>query len=128
MIEVLIALGIFTVGTLVIINLFPKGLRLGRESKEISVATGLAQERIEEIISLNYDDIPAGVIDSKARINPNPQNPYYIYQREARSAYVDSNLNESITDTELKKITVTVYWIADAKEKTVQLIRLLNKK
>ncbi len=127
-IEVIIALGLFTVGVVVALSVFPKGLKLERESKEISVATNLAGERLEELITENYDDIPVGTIDAKARIDTNPQSQFYIYQRSADATFVDSNLNESPTDTGLKKITVTTYFLEGFQEKTIQLIRLLNKK
>jgi len=127
-IEVIIALGILTIGVVVTLSVFPKGLKLERESKEISVATDLAQERLEELVTENYDDIPIGTIDAKAKVDTNPQSQFYIYQRSADAQFVDSNLNVSATDTELKKITVTVYFTEVNQEKSIQLVRLLNKK
>lgn len=126
--EVIIALGILSVSLLVIINLFPKGIKMTRESKEISVATNLAKERIEELISESYENIPTGTIDVKARLDNNPQNQFYIYQREALAEYVDSDLATSVSDTGLKKITVSVYWTENAQEKNVRIIRLLNQR
>lgn len=128
LIEVILAIGIFAIGTLAAINLFPKGLRLGREAKETSVATSLAQEQVEEVLAQNYDDIATGTIEPKARIDSNPNSQFYIYQRQTAVNFADSNLSTTTTDTGLKKITVTVYYPEGAQEKTIQIIRLLNKK
>lgn len=128
LVEIIVAMTVVTIGVLAVINLFPRGLRLARESKETSVAINLTQEKIEELIAQNYDDIPTGIIEAKDRVDNNPSSQFYIYQRETQADYADSNLNTTAQDTELKKITVTVFWIENGREKTVQIVRLLNKR
>ena len=128
LIEIVIAISIFSIGVMAVLNLFPKGLRLSQESKELSVATNLAQEKIEEYLAKNYDEIPTGIIEAKSRVDNDPNSQFYAYQRMVESAFIDSDLNDSISDTDFKKIVVTIYWIEKSKEKNIQLIRLLNKR
>lgn len=127
LIEIIISISILSVALIATLSLFPKGLQLGRESKETSVATSLAQEKIEEIIAMSYDEIPTGIVEDRSPVETDPQSQFSIYEREALADFVDSDLNVSATDTEFKKIIVTVYWSVGTREKTVQLIRLLNK-
>lgn len=128
LIEIVIAISIFSIGVIAVLNLFPKGLRLSQESKELSVATNLAQEKIEEYLAKNYDEIPTGIIEAKSRVDNDPNSQFYAYQRTVESAFIDSDLNDSISNIDFKKIVVTIYWIEKSKEKNIQLIRLLNKR
>ncbi|OIP23519.1 hypothetical protein COX95_01270 [bacterium CG_4_10_14_0_2_um_filter_33_32] len=128
LIEVIFALGIFAVGIVAILALFPKGIILGRQSKETTVAANLAQEKTEEYISQNYDDIPIGNIEVRLKADSDPNSQLYKYERSVTVEYVDSNLSVSIADTGLKKIVTDVYWKESGREKSLQIVRLLNKK
>jgi len=110
LIEALLAVAILIVGVLSIINVFPVAVKISRTAEQETVAANLAQAKIEEIFSWGYDNIPLGEIEAKHRLAPTSSNPFYFYQRQTDSTYVDGNLVNSASPTGLKKITVTVFW------------------
>jgi len=127
LIEAIMAMAIFSVGIMAVLTVFPKGISLGREAKEITVAAQLAQEKIEETLSLSYDDIPIGQVEARSKVETDPGSQFYIYEREVNSELVDENLFVTNDDLGLKKIQVKVYWQQPDGEKNVEIIRLLNR-
>ena len=127
LIEAIMAMAIFSVGIMAVLTVFPKGISLGREAKEITVATQLAQEKIEETLSLSYDDIPVGQVEARSKVDTDTNSQFYIYEREVSSELVDNDLLVTNDDIGLKKIQVKVYWQQPDGEKNVEIIRLLNR-
>jgi Tfp pilus assembly protein PilV len=110
LIEALLAVAILIIGILSIINIFPVVVKISRTAEQETVAANLAQAKFEEIFSWGYDNTPLGEIEAKHRLASTSSNPFYFYQRQTVSTYVDGNLADSATPTGLKKITVTVFW------------------
>jgi prepilin-type N-terminal cleavage/methylation domain-containing protein len=130
-IEVLVSLLIVSMVATSILLIFPLTLRIGKNSEMNSVATTLAQGRIEEISLQDYDDIPIGTIENKVRISGSPQSPFYSYYRTTTISYADGNLNDTATDQGLKKVTVTIFWkstITLPTEKSLTIRGLIAKK
>lgn len=127
-VEVVVAISILIIGILAIVQLFPEGLRVGRISKQMSVANNLAQAKIEEVIAKHYDDIGTGIIENRAKVDSNPESQFYIYERQTEVDLVDANLNNSSEDIGLKKITISIWWQEKDHEKNITLRRLLTKK
>lgn len=128
-IEVMVAITIFSIGLLTIITAFPLALKISNQSSQTTVAINLAQAKIEEIFYLDYENVPLGTIEVKHRLANENNNPFYYYQRETLSSYVDNDLNESANETGIKKITSTVYWPGMfGQEKTTQIILLVSQK
>lgn len=109
-IEAVLATAILAIGVLSIVTLFPLALKVAKTAEQETIASNLAQAKIEEIFSLDYDNIPNGTIESRHRLASDPENPFYHYEREAISQLVDGDLNDSAADLGLKKITATVHW------------------
>lgn len=107
LVEGLVAATVLLVGILGIIQLFPAGFKATKISKEETIATNIAQAKMEEIISQTYPDIES---EAQTHYNPDPTSPFYNYLTQVDVVYVDSNLNQLGTDTGLKQITVTVTW------------------
>lgn len=128
--EALITIAVLLMGVLVITRLFPVALQLGRSAEQATVATNLAQSKLEEMFYLNYDNIAIGTIEARQRMAIDMANPFYWYERETAVEYVDGNLNTSATETELKKITVHVYYKSSLLtiNKDIELILLISKK
>ena len=110
LIEALIAMAILTIGLLSIIRLFPVAMKVSKTAEQSTVAANLAQAKIEEVFSLGYENIPIGTMEAKHRLGTNSDNPFYHYQRQTITEYVDGNLAHSASATGIKKISVTVYW------------------
>lgn len=124
LVEVLVALSVFTIAVLVIIQLFPAGIQsVGLSTNEIS-ATNLAQAALENAKGAAYDEV-----ESKSRqpISTDPNNPFSRFDTELIVEYIDSNLNPAGSDLGLKKITVIIYWQDMGLEKNVTASYIKNR-
>ncbi|MFA6421986.1 MAG: prepilin-type N-terminal cleavage/methylation domain-containing protein [Candidatus Buchananbacteria bacterium] len=130
LIEALVSIAIIIIVILAISQIFPLALKISNHAEQETIATNLAQAKIEETFSLNYENIPTGINEAKHRLSTDPNNPFYYYQRQTDVQYVDVDLNDSASDTGLKKITTTVYWQSPIfkTEKNVNLIILISKR
>ena len=128
--EAMITIVVIMIGVLTLANIFPVAFKIGESAKQATIASNLAQAELEELFSLNYDNIAVGTIETKARLSADPSSYLYNYQRETLAEYVDQNLQTSASATDLKKITVNVYYqsIVLKTEKSVQLTSLISKK
>lgn len=127
LIEVMIALALLAVLSGAVLALFPQSIFMGRVSLKYTLASNLAQEKMEELGALQYEEIGVGLIEPKGRISSDPQDSFYYFEREVEVTYVDSNLNPSTEDTSLKRIRVSVYF-HEKEEKNVTLYTLFAKK
>ena len=109
LIEIMVSFSILTVAFIAIMQSFPTGLKINKTAENATLASFLAQDKIEEFYSLDYDNIPIGTV-AKARLSNDTNNYLYFYQRETTVNYVDANLANSAIDTGLKKISVTIYY------------------
>jgi Tfp pilus assembly protein PilV len=107
LVEGLVAATILLVGILGIVQLFPAGFKVTKVSKEETTAANIAQAKMEQVISQTYTNI---VNQAQTRYTQDYTSPYYNYYVQIDVVYVDSNLNQSATDTGLKRITITVTW------------------
>ena len=130
LIEVIIATGILSVGILGLINAFPQGIETTREQELAIIAGQIAQTKLEEIASLSYAEVIPGTIENKARTVADLSSPLYKFLRSTTAELVDQNLNSSITDIGLKKITVTVYWpsVFNLMEKSQTVVALISER
>lgn len=124
LIEVIIAISVLAIGIVGVLYMFPMGIQIARSSWMSTIATELAQIKMEESLSKSYDDILCDGIrtppckESKARVSEDPQTPFYNYWREMELNYVDpvANLATTTSDLGIKKIIVTVSWGTPIKE------------
>ena len=130
LLEAAITIAVILIGVMTIVQIFPLAFKIGKTAEQTTVAINLAQAKIEEIFFLDYDNIAIGEIEAKHRLSSDPASPFYNYQRQTVAEYVDGNLAASPTETELKKITVTVYWYHTflGYEKSEEIIILISKK
>lgn len=124
--EVIVAMMVFTVGILSVVEVFPLYRKLARISEKSSIASYLAQEKIENIFALTYEDIPTGQYESRHQMATSGQ--YAQYERQTDVSYIDGSYNNSGSDVGLKKISTTVYWDEDGREKSEQIVTLIADK
>ena len=110
LIESTVAIIILIIGVFSVISFFPLSLGITGNANSQTIATNLAQSKIEEMRSLNYSDITIGTFEAKQRLSTSPTSYLYNYQRETTVDLVNSDFNTSVTDVGFKKITVTSYW------------------
>jgi len=130
LVEVAIALAVILIAILAMVKIFPMALKVSTTAEQATVAANLGQAKIEEMFYLDYDNITIGTIETKHRLSADPANPFYQYQRQTISEYVDSDLNTSVAETGLKRVTVTTYWNSPimSAERNQDLIILIAEK
>jgi len=122
-IEVLVSLGLLMILVVGIFGIFPQSMIMGRISSKNTIASNLAQAKIEEILAKNYEDLPVGFWEGRHFLEA----PFNDFEEETEISYVDENLQTSNQDTGLKKIRVSVYF-KEGQEKNVTLSTLMVKK
>ena len=127
LIETLIAISILMIAVLSVIQLFPLGLKASTQAKNITVATNLAQAKMEEIISDDYDNLTIGTTTepSLSTIDPDFSN----FTRVTVINYVNGDLAIVGQDFGLKKVEVYVGWTSpfSGENSTTSLITLINE-
>ena len=130
LIEVIVTIAIITVAFFGIIQIFPFSLKVNKASQNLTTAGYLAQSGMEQILSTSYEETATGIIEAKNRLSADSSSYLYYFQRELDVEYVDADLQTSVTDLGLKKITTTVFWedAMSTEEKTYILSTLVSKK
>jgi len=109
LIELLVAAFILTVAISGVLSSFPLGAKIGNSAQLSSVASQLAQAKIEEIISKSYDEIATGTeTEAYGVISDFPR-----YKRVTEVSCYDPNgsvLSPNCPDVGIKKINVVLYW------------------
>lgn len=116
LIEVMVAFSILTIVFIFILSSFPFALSVTKGAENSSLASYLAQEKIEELNSLSYENVNAGMIEVKHRLSSDPSDYLYNFQRETEVIYVNGNLSQESSDQGLKKISINVYYLEPASK------------
>ncbi|MFA4998572.1 MAG: type II secretion system protein [Candidatus Paceibacterota bacterium] len=109
LIELLVAVFILTVAISGVLSSFPLGAKIGNSSQLSSVASQLAQAKIEETISKSYDEIVIGEeTEAYGSISVFPR-----YKRVTEVTCYDPNgsaLSPNCPETGIKRVNVVLYW------------------
>lgn len=129
LIEVIIALSILAFVVIGVVNMYPVGLSINSDAEKRSKASYLGQEKLEQLRDWSYEDINTGVIETKHRLSDDEDNYLYNFQRKTEISYVDETLSEVDSDTGLKKVSTTVYYIngVTKKEEAYDLVTLISE-
>jgi Tfp pilus assembly protein PilV len=129
LLEIMVSLSILVVTFITLMQSFPMALAINKTSENATKASYLAQEKLEELNSLGYDSIAVGIIEAKHRLSNTSTDYLYYFQRETTVDYVDSNLQNSVSDTGLKKISVIIYYTNSflKTEKTYSTVTLISQ-
>ena len=108
--ELLIAVSLFSVGVISVVKIFPVNRRYLNQSANTTQAAYLAQEELETIRGLSYANLTLGTYEAKHAVSTSGE--FSQYQRQTVVGWVDSQSNwqTSSAETNLKQITITVYW------------------
>jgi type II secretory pathway pseudopilin PulG len=129
-IEVLIALSVVFITVITSAQLFLLSTQVQKNSEKVSVATALAQGKLEESIIAGYDALPVGTLENHQRVSSSPQSDFYTYWRTTAVEYLDSNFSVTGSDQGLKKISVTIFWQRQgfgSGEKNLTMTSVLSK-
>lgn len=123
LLEILIALVLFTGGVVVVVGLFTSGLLSSSDAENTTIAMNLAQRKMEEIRNLTFTDI---VAVPKAAVNidvdGDGENDFPGFDIEVE---VDDPPGDPITDV-LKQVTVIVYWTYKGEQVEVPLVSYVS--
>ncbi len=125
LIETLIALAVVSVGMVIVLQVFPSGFSIEKNTQLETQATLAAQEKVEELLSESFSELSVGTTtESSLPI------PLERFSRTTKVSFINANLQESASDTSFKKIEVTVFWESPIRigTKTVKLITLFSEK
>ena len=109
LIEVMIAILIIGTAFFGLIQAFPLSLKITKAAENKTKASYFAQEKIEALYELGYDNFSTGTIEPKHRLGAT-STERWNFQRETTAEHIDKNLQTSVTDYGMKKITTTVYY------------------
>jgi len=129
-IEVLIALSLFTIALVSILQIFPVNRRFLAQSAFSSQASFVAQDEIEAVRAQTYDSLtPIGsspAYEPLHYVSTTTGDPLSQYQRQTVITYVNPASSPSpyvttSTDSHMKKVDVTVYWKenGNARQRTI---------
>lgn len=110
LLEVLVALSVFTVGMLAVVTLGSQSQLLTKTSLVRTRAALLSQEGIETAVAEGYAQLPAGDLFLDEPTLDYIGADFAGYARQVSIEYVDSEMNIAINDTGMLLITSTVTW------------------
>ncbi len=113
LIEIMVSFTILVIAFIALMQVYPFSAAINKSAENATKASYAAQIKIEELNSLGYDNIGVGAIEAKHRLSDDSSNYLYYFQRQTAVDYVDGNLQNSASNTGLKKIIITVYYTAD---------------
>lgn len=120
LVEILLAIFVLEVGLLGVAGFYAYSLNITKMARNDTTASSLAAGLLDEQLENSYDNLAVGA-GTKTNYITDVNDPFYSWQKKIDIAYIDSNLQESATDTNMKKITVTVYWQFNGQEKSFQI-------
>lgn len=110
LIEALIATAILALTLVALVGVFPFVLRINKLAEQTTMASNYAKSKLEEILVKPYDEVEVGTIEVRHRLSSDSQDPAYNIERQTVVNWINTNLELSVVDIGLKKITVTIWW------------------
>lgn len=134
LIETIIAVSILAIGIIGVLQAFPLGAHLAKTAQMSTIATELGQAKIEQELSLPYNDIP--ITETVENYNSIPD--FVAYKRVTQIncvrasdlTEVDCSYDPVNDPSPMKKIEVTVFWHSTLGlgEKNISLMSLIVNK
>ncbi len=107
LVEVVIAIGILSIGLFGAIKVFPVGLRASQRAERLSRAALVGQRTMESYKLKHWDELEAGQTTSS-------EDPFEV------TISIDQPDVEGVVDpSRLKRLSVTVTWTQDGRERSV---------
>ncbi len=117
LLEVMIALAIIAVSLVVILHSQTLGMSLANRSRDLSVASFLAQKRMEEIEMQGFPELgeKEGIVDENY--------PGFSYRQVVSPGEFSGKSLEG-----LRKITVTISWLDGSEKQSREIISYIAKR
>ncbi|MDD5738727.1 MAG: type II secretion system protein [Candidatus Pacebacteria bacterium] len=125
LIESIMALGVIGIGLVIVLQVFPSGFSVEKNTQLETQATLCGQEKIEELLSKSFSELSVGTV-----VDGSLPTPFEKFSRATKISFINSNLEESASATTFKKIEVAVSWNSPLRigSKEIKLITLFAEK
>lgn len=125
LVEVIVAIGVLTIGVLGIATFFAFSTRIARSASNTSIASNLAQGVLDEQTAKSYEELTSV---ARTDYTSDTSSPLNKFQKQIDVSLVDSNLAVSETDIGIKEITVHIYYDESGSEKSVEIATIKAKR
>lgn len=129
-IETLLAIFILEVGILGISSIYANSFKISRVARNETIASNLAAGLLDEELANSYDNLSVAS-GEKTKYATDSSDPFYEWEKKIDIAYIgydaNKNLVEQLTETNMKKIVVTIYWKEISDEKSFQIATIKAK-
>jgi prepilin-type N-terminal cleavage/methylation domain-containing protein len=117
LVEIMVALVIFGLGITMALRMLPSSNVISSRSRSITMATNLASEKLEELMSVSYNhtDLAAGA-------HQDPDNPINQHYRRSWDVTVDSPVEG------MKQLSISVTFPTARRDSVVTLDTFLTQK
>jgi Tfp pilus assembly protein PilV len=110
-IELILAIFLFSYGIISVVQILPVNRRFLEQSTFQTQASFLAQEQMEKVATVSYDDLTTGAYEPSAALAATIGDGYVVqFTRSTAVSLIDSAYASTATDIGLKKVIVTVGW------------------
>ena len=116
--ELLIAVSLFTVGMISLLQIFPVNRKFLAQSAQTTQASFLAQEQIETVRGTDYASLTVGTFEARHFVGSSASDPLNMFERQTTVSLINGNRQATATDVGLKKIDINVYWSERAINRT----------
>src|SRR5262249_54094565 len=120
LVEVMIAVMVFSFAVTVFASLFPLAMRMRSKSEDYTRATTIAQQKVEQIRALPYTSMTYSALRAENVIDASPTTQPYAFTAvdsltskltQATGTISISNVGSGGNTTDLKRLDVTVTWV-----------------
>ena len=123
-VELIIALTLFTVGMLSLLQIFPLNRRFLAESSMTTQASFLAEEGIEQARLVPYANLTVGTYQAATAVAT--RGSLVGFSRQINVYLLDTNWQSTSTDVGLKRVESVVTWDEHGIARTYKVSTLVN--
>lgn len=132
LIEILVALSLFTVGMVSVLQIFPINRKFLVQSADTTQAVFLAQEEMEIVRNTSYASLTTGAAQAFEPLHTLSvsSGPFVNYRRTTVINFVDpaAAYLASATDKFMKRVDITVTWDENGNTRTYTLSSVVVKR
>jgi prepilin-type N-terminal cleavage/methylation domain-containing protein len=110
LLEVLVALSLFAVGMLSVLQIFPLNRRFLKQSAQSTQAAFLAQEQMEKVVKLPYASLTTGSFQAATPASTTAGDPMAAFTEQTTVTLLTSTWASTATNVGLKRVDVLITW------------------
>ena len=102
------AVFVLEIGLLGIAGFYAYGFKITKTARNQTIASNLASGLLDDKLAIPYDNLE--IKTESSQYSNDPTNPFYSWNYEIKTVFIDDNLSEQTLETNMKKIIVTISW------------------